>query len=406
MVMRRVPLGRVVPGMTLARGVHDARGQRLLAPGAELTPRAIEAIRRIGLGSVLAADGPADGIPLVDAVSEQHRSLAAARVREVIATVRRASDAFRGGSRDEVAAGLDSAAFRAALSDERLLRNTHDAGAALVRDIMGHEHLLEIAEALVWRIGYDDTDEGLAVDAAIVAAFLGRLAHLDRRELEQTVTGALLANIGQLFLADSMLKKAGAFTPEERDVVEAHPAWTYATLRCMGADLLTAHIGFQHHERQDGEGYPRGLRGLNRLARTTGDGLEGGAILRGAEIVALAETYTSLMADRPHRPALPYSRALFTIGAMTHDHLNSELVDRFLDAMPPFPRGMEVVLRGGKLNGAHGVVTAIPRAARGRPVVRLIHDQDGGALSPFEVALADEPHISVHDAAALAEIGG
>src|SRR4030095_3406567 len=97
-------------------------------------------------------------------------------------------------------------------------------------------------------------------------------------------------------------------------------------------DVLVNHVALQHHERQDGHGYPRGLTGNNRVSRPK-FGNEG-RILLIAEIAAAAE--------RPYRGALGPEVVVETLQAMAGTYLNSELLEVFLSAVPLFPIGMTV----------------------------------------------------------------
>ena len=90
-----------------------------------------------------------------------------------------------------------------------------------------------------------------------------------------------------------------------------------------------AHVALQHHEHQDGTGYPNGLTGLNRLFRTPRERFDPQHMTLLAELAAVADVYSALSSDRPYRAALPAPDVLETMRGMAGDHLNREAVEAF-----------------------------------------------------------------------------
>jgi len=132
---------------------------------------------------------------------------------------------------------------------------------------------------------------------------VSQLARLLGEELgytDQTLfwlqAGAFLHDLGKIAVPDAVLQKPGRLTTEEFAVIRAHPA--------VGRDLLRQHpLGhsviasvYEHHERPDGRGYPRGLDGddINPLAR----------------IVSVADAFDAMTSTRPYRDGMPIHRAL------------------------------------------------------------------------------------------------
>ena len=81
--------------------------------------------------------------------------------------------------------------------------------------------------------------------------------------------------------------------------------------------ILPAHVAYQHHERQDGEGYPRGLIGNNVLGRSLSERMNPRRMLLIAEISAVADVYSALTSDRPYRPAMPLDKVDQIISEMS-----------------------------------------------------------------------------------------
>ena len=134
-----------------------------------------------------------------------------------------------------------------------------------------------------------------------IAKALGGLEH----QLKNIAMGAWLHDLGKLAISDGILLKPGPLTEEERRVMQQHVQIGYDMVRGIPFLADAAEIIFAHHERCDGSGYPRGLKGAN--------------IPVGAQIFAVADTFDAMTSDRPYRRALPFnsSREVIELGAGT-----------------------------------------------------------------------------------------
>lgn len=147
------------------------------------------------------------------------------------------------------------------------------------------------------------------------AVAFGRWLNLTPSEIDALHIGGLMHDIGKIAIPDQILRKPGALTPEEREVIKQHPM--------RGAEIL-AHVSFPwdvlpivkyHHERWDGKGYPEGLRGeeIPFLAR----------------IVAIADAFHAMISDRAYRPALALDEAVRRIWAEAGKQFDPNLVPSF-----------------------------------------------------------------------------
>jgi HD-GYP domain-containing protein (c-di-GMP phosphodiesterase class II) len=114
-----------------------------------------------------------------------------------------------------------------------------------------------------------------------------------RRRLKRA---ALLHDIGKLGVSNTILDKPGKLDEAEWLAIRSHPAMSEAILSRVAAFGELARVGGAHHERLDGKGYPRGLRG--------------DAICLATRIVSVADVFDALTADRPYRQAMPVAKAL------------------------------------------------------------------------------------------------
>jgi ribonuclease P protein subunit RPR2 len=129
--------------------------------------------------------------------------------------------------------------------------------------------------------------------------------------------GFLLHDVGKIGISDQILLKAGPLTPEERELVHAHPAIGAQILRNVsmlqggGLDVVR-----HHHERWDGAGYP--------------DGLAGEQIPLSARIFAVADTLDAMTSDRPYRAALDWADAIEEIQAQSGRQFDPGVVQAFV----------------------------------------------------------------------------
>jgi putative nucleotidyltransferase with HDIG domain len=128
-----------------------------------------------------------------------------------------------------------------------------------------------------------------------LALVLGSHMGLPTDELQVVAQGALLHDIGKIGVPDSVLRKADALDEDEWELMRGHPALGYRVLR--SADWLrnVAEIVYAHHERYDGDGYPRGIAGDE--------------ICLGARIFAVIDSYDAMRSDRVYRKALSAEHA-------------------------------------------------------------------------------------------------
>jgi diguanylate cyclase (GGDEF)-like protein/putative nucleotidyltransferase with HDIG domain len=148
------------------------------------------------------------------------------------------------------------------------------------------------------------------------AATLAEAAGLSDAEIQAVRTAALLHDIGNMAVPEHILSKPEALTPEEFERVKIHPRVGAEILRDVQFDAPVSELVLCHHERWDGLGYPAGLRGEE--------------IPVGARILAIADCYTALQADRPYRPARTESAAIAVLRESAGTAFDPALVDLFL----------------------------------------------------------------------------
>jgi response regulator RpfG family c-di-GMP phosphodiesterase len=148
--------------------------------------------------------------------------------------------------------------------------------------------------------------------------------HLGLSEIEcvNLRTASTMHDIGKIGVPDAVLRKPGTLTRAERGMIERHPEIGYQILTGSTDPVmqLAAMIALTHHERVDGRGYPRRLRGAR--------------IPMSGRIAAVADVFDALTHDRPYRVALSTEDALTLMNAGRGDHFDPVVLEAFEAILP------------------------------------------------------------------------
>ncbi|MDR7415057.1 MAG: HD domain-containing phosphohydrolase [Armatimonadota bacterium] len=169
----------------------------------------------------------------------------------------------------------------------------------------------------------DRETEGHTQRVAELTVALARAMGVAESEIVHIRRGALLHDIGKIGVPDEILRKPGPLTEEEWAIMRLHPVYAYRWL--AGIEFLrpALDIPYAHHERWDGTGYPRGLRGEE--------------IPLSARIFAVVDVYDALTSERPYRPAWSREKALQYIREQAGKQFDPAVVEAFLRLMEEEP---------------------------------------------------------------------
>lgn len=137
----------------------------------------------------------------------------------------------------------------------------------------------------------DEDTMGHTERVTAMAAQFARLMGLDEREIVHLRRGAMLHDIGKISIPDAILLKPGPLTAAEREIMQRHTSYAYLLLKPIPFLRPALDIPYCHHEKWDGSGTPRGLKGDD--------------IPLAARIFAVVDVWDALMSDRPYRSAWP-----------------------------------------------------------------------------------------------------
>ncbi len=208
----------------------------------------------------------------------------------------------------ETLAGQAAAAIESAERMDDLKRSNHDLAQALDGIVASWARAADLRDREV---------EGHSQRVTEMALKLARALGVSESELVHLRRGALLHDIGKLGIPDSVLLKPGPLNTEEWAIMRKHPEYAHQWLEPIEFLRPALDIPYCHHERWDGTGYPRGLKGE--------------AIPFSARIFAVADIWDALQSDRPYRRGWPIDKVREYIYSLSGFHLDPRVVLTFLD---------------------------------------------------------------------------
>ena len=212
----------------------------------------------------------------------------------------------------ETLAGQAAIAIDNAQMFENLQRSNLELTLAYDATIEGWSRALDLR---------DHETEGHTQRVTALTLELAREMGLSEIELVSLRRGALLHDIGKVGIPDNILHKPGALNVEEREVMCLHTQYAYQMLAPIQFLRSAMDIPYCHHEKWDGTGYPRGIKG------------EG--IPLAARIFAIVDVWDALRSERPYKKAWSEEAACRELAKMAGTHFDPEIVEAFLRLLAP-----------------------------------------------------------------------
>jgi PAS domain S-box-containing protein len=192
---------------------------------------------------------------------------------------------------------------------DSLQRSNSELSLAYDATIEGWSHALDLR---------DRETEGHTQRVTEITIKLAQAFGLSQAELTQVRWGTLLHDIGKMGVPDAILLKPGPLTDEEWIVMRKHPTFAYEMLSPVQYLSSALDIPYCHHEKWDGTGYPRGLKG-EQIPLT-------------ARIFAVVDVWDALRSDRPYRASWPKEKVRKHIKALAGTHFDPHVVKVFLES--------------------------------------------------------------------------
>lgn len=321
--MRPVPIHTVKSGIILGQNIFSENGDVLLKKGVILTDNLLQRILENNIFTIYVDDGFIDET-IEDIVKPEVRQKALQSIKETFRHI----ESF---SRDAESDTLGLKQRLSAKSMEKYMGKLRNVAESIVEDI-GNSHQLMVNLVDIKNLNNHLYEHALQV--AILATVVGVEMKLDKHQLYNLFLGAIVHDIGKLFIPKSLITKKPPYTKEELEYLKRHTT--------LGYDYLKEHFHFeaparivslQHHECHDGTGYPKG---------TSGDNLH-----LFSKIVAVCNIYDNLVSDTPASPAITPHEALEFLMGNAGRCFDFKVIEVFTRKVNPYPPGTLVTLSSG-----------------------------------------------------------
>lgn len=246
----------------------------------------------------------------------------------------------------------------------------------IIQDLEIHPIIAADFEALR---SYDNYTYMHSINVALLSYAIGTIMKLEGEKLRRLVLGALLHDIGKLTIPVSIINKPTALSDEEYYLVKTHPSRGFQRSSDFFLPRSVLATILEHHERWDGSGYPKGISQEQ--------------IHPYAQIVAVADVFDALIADRPYRPGFPPYHAIEMVLKGSERDFNPEVIHAFLHAIQIYPENSLVTLNSGE----SGVVIGHSFPHPTRPVIRILFDANGNPVEHEKIIdLIKDPKHFIH----------
>lgn len=352
MSVRLVSITNCTPGMVIGRDIYNEKGSTLISQGVALTQRMIESLKQRNIHMVYIRDSSTSDLVIKDDIPLELRIEAENVIKETFLEMKESHQKWRKAV-DNLNVSKLQKVFR-----------------SLIQEIKKDNKVLNLLTNIYIHNDYIFSHSvNVTIYSLAIAAKLG----YDDKKLEEIAIGGMLHDIGKIMIPPEILNKPGKLIPEEYDIMKKHTEFGFDILRKQSSiSLLSAHCAYQHHEKLDGTGYPRNLKG-NQIHPY-------------AKIVAVADVFDALTSNRAYRKAMLPHEALEVLFAETNTHFDHDVIQAFQKSVATYPEGVTVKLSTGET----GVVVKYNFHVPGRPVVRVIKDPKGNDLAqPYDLDLSN-----------------
>lgn len=347
--MRRIPIEYAREGDILGQSLYNSFGGMLLRQGTKLNQRAIDKLKNYGYYSIYIKDKYTE---------EEVEDLIKPEIMTKIHVLQ-----------DELQGIISESINGRKIDHKKLNKNVRDINEVIneivyetifSKNILFNLHNISI---------YDDYTLTHSINMMLLAIVLANDIGLTMDQIKKLAVGCIFHDIGKTFLPIEIINKAGKLTDEEYEIVKSHPEKGYEFLtNYTDLDAVSRNVALNHHERIDGLGYPRSLKGDD--------------IHEFSKIAAICDVFDALTSDRPYRRALPMHDVMEYIVASGGNQFSIDLIRRFSNAINIYSKGTLVLLSDGR----EGIVYQINNGFNTRPKIK-IYGEKGQEVKPYIVDL-------------------
>jgi len=389
--MYRVSIEYLKPGMKLGKAIIKDNGTVLLNSGIRLTEAYINHLMKMGYDTVYIDDDDTSDILVEDDLRERTRLKAIRHIQSLFSIPATEMKKEKKQTMAEIVRSVESGRMKEKIANSKSLKNIMAVSYEIVDEILDNKML----SGLVSLKRNDDFTYKHSIDVTVLSVAIADKFLYGKDKILELAKGCLLHDIGRMLINKNLYNEPRRLTKEEFEIIKQHPKLGYLTLKDItNIGILAPHIVYQHHEQQDGKGYPRGLRGDNKMPLPTKT-TKKGYIMPLAEIVYAANVYDALVSPRSYRSAYTPDQAFFIMRRLSETSINKEVLKVMFDVIPAYPLGTTVIITSGKYKNHIAVVSSVNQDNLSRPTIRVIMNERKKKIIPFEINLAENMHINI-----------
>ncbi len=244
----------------------------------------------------------------------------------------------------------------------------HEAAGALVEEISSS--VMRNPGALISLARLKTADDYTYMHSVAVCALMVALARqigLDDKETHDAGMAGLLHDLGKAMMPMEVLNKPGKLTDEEFRIIKSHPVEGHRLLvEGGGAGEVSLDVCLHHHEKVDGSGYPKGLRGDE--------------ISLFAKMGAVCDVYDAITSNRPYKSGWDPAESIRKMTEWSQGHFDARVFQAFVKSIGIYPTGSLVKLASGRL----GVVVEQSQKSLLAPTVKVFFSTKSKTYIPPE----------------------
>jgi putative nucleotidyltransferase with HDIG domain len=369
--MQRVFIDDIDQGSIIARDITDNQGRVLIARGSVFKDRFFKRLADVGVTEIFVEENensafeniPANVqmeevseklIHIDDVIYEKTRVQAQKQVKKVMVKLRTISH----------------------ISIDKINKLNK-----IIDDII--EQLLskkDIVMTLSKLRSIDDYSYEHSVNVSVLSLVVGIDLNLDKESLKDLGIGAILHDIGKVVIPENILKKPMRLTAEEFEEIKKHTEYGYEILKKTNVSEEAAQIALYHHEKYDGTGYPKKLKGNN--------------IPLFSRIVSVADVYDAISNNRVYKTKSSPDRVFKQIAQLGNKHFDAEIMEKFVSHLDLYPTGTGIILNTNHKGVVIGQNKLLPQS----PFIRLFKKERKDIKDLYvDIDLSTTKHLYIKD---------
>lgn len=343
--------------MVIGRTIWNEARHPLLQEGVVVSERIIKRLRELGVQYLYIDDQISNGIQVMETVPPDVRNKTVAKISASFRSLKE----LKG---KEVTYVLDKQSKELTSIVEQLLHAV----------LQSKEILTVLTDAYL----YDEYLYNHSYQVTLYSIAIAKELGYSEQELKVIGMGAILHDIGKIQVPHSITTKPGRLTDEEFEKMKLHTRYGFDILRNLhSVSLIVAHCAFQHHERIDGSGYPRGLMDNE--------------IHPYAKIIGVADVFDAVTSNRVYREKMQPAQGIAILEAGIDTIFDARVVNALKRTVVHYVNGTVVKLSDGR----RGVIARQNLKNPLDPCIRIF-EVDGQIInSTYEIKLSEQANVKI-----------